>query len=141
MSADEITQRSVKWILDNFGKLSDLSKAEALVVWVTVYRAMEVTAQAEQAGGPTGITKDVLTGGDLGLRLGLAVANIDFLKKAIPVLRKTKNPANSAMLIEMLKYGNQEALNQSVFRRLIARLRATVDPMYSAPIPAVLYQR
>jgi hypothetical protein len=139
MPFDAATQRAIDWILADFGELNDLPRTDASVIWVTTFRALEVAHETEEGGGPWGITKDTLAGGDLKVRLQSATLKLEFLKKMVPEIRASRNVANSAMLVETLKYENLDAPSQSIFRRALARRHARIDSMYSSPIPSVLY--
>jgi hypothetical protein len=48
-SRSDIRQRAIEFIRARFGSLSDMPQPLVPVIWVTVYRCMEVTA-ARQAG-------------------------------------------------------------------------------------------
>jgi len=142
MQHNEVMTRSVSWIREHFGEITDLRGTEAKVIWVTVYRAMEVGLEVEAGGGTQKLLKDrLLNQGKLGLRLEEASIKLNFLLTMIPTIRESRNIVDSAILVETLKYGILDVTDKSVLRRAVERMFAKVDPMYAQPIPGALYDR
>lgn len=142
---DELAKRrSVKWILDRFGGLHDLPPEVASVVWVTVYRSMEVGIELEDQGGQRGLMKDmILGGGDLTLRTEQAALKLDFLQEMVHHIRN--NPTSSSrladgqLLVDVLKWGMVDAADMSALRRMWRRRSAKADPLYEGKVPQELY--
>jgi hypothetical protein len=69
-------------------KAEGMGATEIPVVWVTVYRSLEVAMTAEAEGGPRGLLKKALIGDrTLTPNLQIATVRIEMLKKAIPLIR------------------------------------------------------
>lgn len=141
-NTDMAFTRAVNWIRREFGRLDDLPQSLRPVIWVTVYRSMEVGIEAENKGGVTGLVKDRLQLGDLMTRVQQATLTMEFLQKMVLTIRASKSKreqlGDAQLLIDMLKWRIVDAPNMSLWRRLIARLSAKADPLYQRPVPAIL---
>jgi hypothetical protein len=138
-------ERALSWIETHLGIVSNLHREVIAVIWVTVYRSMEIGAEARSRGGPYGLAADKFGGGDLVYRLKKAICELDFLKKKVPCIQREKSSwgkaASSQLFIDMLKWGLLDAPNMSLLRRTFARRRAKADPMYDRPVPPQLTER
>ena len=126
-----------------FGGLDDLPKPLVPVIWVTVYRSMQVGLEAERTGGVRGLVKDTLQLGDAIKReLQEATLSLEFLQKMIPNIRASQSQraklADAQLLIDMLKWGMMDAFDRPLWRRFLARLSAKADPLYRQPVPSVI---
>jgi hypothetical protein len=139
--ASDIRRRAINFIRKEWGILSDLPMPLVPVVWVTVYRSLEVAMMAEAERGPRGLLKNALIGDrTLTPNLQIATVRIEMLKKAIPLIRghqfEAAKLADARVFIDVLKWDIDPSL--PVWRRVIARTFAKSDPEYNHPIPPEL---
>src|SRR6266480_2378469 len=87
-----VRQRAIDYIKRHWGGLGDLPGPVIPVIWVTVYRSIEIGLKAEQEGGSKGLLKNSLIG-DRKLLPALqeATLRIEFLREMIPSIRS--NPS------------------------------------------------
>ena len=134
--------RAVSWIYDQFGPIGDLPASVVPVVWVTVYGAMEIGLDAEEKGGATDLTKDIIQGGNLLMRVETSLHALDFLRNMIPTIRSASSDrerkSDSQLLIDMLKWNMLDAPTMSRWGRMRARQSAKADPMYQQAIPPAI---
>jgi hypothetical protein len=134
--------RAIDWIASNFGPLGDLPDSVVPVVWVSIYRAMEVGLEVERSGGPSGFTADLLRGGNRMERARKGMLTIDFLVKMVPAIRQSESErhrlADSQLLVDILRWDILDAASMSVAERLLLRQVAKSDPLYGQPVPSVL---
>ena len=136
-----IAKRSIALIQIQHGSLADLPQELAHVIWVTTYRACEITIELEKGGEATALTKSMLIGGGADAReFDRRTRQLGFLKQIVPSVRAgtlREQQADAQLVIDMLKW-NMPATEISGIRRLLARKFAKADAMYNQPIPAVL---
>jgi hypothetical protein len=140
MSNEEVSRRSIKWILERLGSLHDLPDDVAATAFVTVYRCIEAGVDLENQGGQRGLLKSMILGnGELMIKTRQATIRLEFLQEMIVAIRK--NVSNSArladgqLLIDILKWGMTDAGEMSGLRRMWVRRSAQADPLYGSPIP------
>ncbi len=139
-SQEVVSQRAIKFIQNNWGSLKDLPTSLIPVIWVTVYRSLEIALTVEAGGGSRALLKNTLVG-DRRLMPDLeeATLRIQFLQKMLPVIRANKTDIAKAtdaqLVIDILKWGILDAASMSGIKRTILRQFAKADPMYKMPIP------
>ena len=137
--------RAVSWIHKELGGLDDLPKPIVPVIWVTVYRSMEVGLKMEQTGGVTGLVKDMLQLGDLTARVQEATLRLELIQKVTINIRDSQSQrdklAIAQLLIDMLKWDMMQAPDWPLWRRFLARLSAKADPLYRQPVPYAILER
>ncbi len=121
-SREDIEQRAIKFIRSSFGSLSDLPQPVVPVIWVTVYRCMEVAMTAEAAGGPKALVKSMfLDGGRLARKFEASTHRLKLLRDMIPIIRSNRSRAtqvaDSQLLTDLLKWGILDAGSMSGLRR------------------------
>jgi hypothetical protein len=133
--------RTLAWIEAQLGDVSKLSEELISVIWVTVYRAMEIGNQAQPLGS-RGLVSDKLRGGNLWQRMREAAIWLQLLKEIVPVIKSSESSriraADSQLLVDILKWEMFDAADMSRLRRAVARRRAKPDPMYDRPVPLQL---
>ena len=138
---EAVRQRAIEYIQKQWGKLGDLPKPLIPVIWVTVYKALKIAMRAEAEGGPKGLLKNMLVG-DRRLMPSLeeATLRIGLLRKIIPVIRSHTSSAaklaDAQLVIDILKWGIEDAGSMTGIRRTLLRQFAKADPEYDKPIPA-----
>jgi hypothetical protein len=111
------------------------------VIWVTVYKGIKIGMRAEAEGGPKGLVKNTLVG-DRRLLPSLeeATIRIELLRKIIPVIRSHTSSeaklADAQLVIDILKWGIEDAGSMSGIRRALLRQFAKADPEYDQPVPS-----
>src|SRR6516164_6235670 len=137
---EAVRERAIEYIQKHWGKLGDLPKPLIPVIWVTVYKALEIAMRAEAEGGPKGLVKNMLVG-DRRLMQSLqeAIIRIKLLQKIIPIIRShtssTAKLVDAQLIIDILKWGIEDAGSMSGIRRTLLRQFAKADPEYDKPIP------
>jgi len=98
--------------------------------------------RAEAESGPMGLVKvkNTLVGDRLLLQsLEEATLRIKLLRKIIPIIRSHTSSkaklADAQLLIDILKWGIEDAGSMTGLRRTILRQFAKADPEYDKPIP------
>ena len=138
---EAVRERAIKYIQKHWGKLGDLPKPLIPVIWVTVYKILRIAMRAEAEGGPMGLLKNRLLG-DRRLLPSLeeATMRIELLRKIIPVIRSHTSSeaklADAQLVIDILKWGIEDAGSMSSIRRALLRQFAKADPEYDKPIPS-----
>jgi hypothetical protein len=136
---DEAWLRAVNWIHEKLGPVRDLPKEVVEVIWVNVFRSMEVGIESEGKKGPRGLTKDLIGGGDLMWRFASAMRRLEFILKMVPIIRSHSSEReildDSQLLVDILKWGIIDGADMSWWQRLRARQSADADPMYRQPVP------
>ena len=139
---EEVRRRAIDFIIEKWGALGDLPQPLVHVVWVTVYRALEVSNRIGPRGSSALVT-DQLRGGTLGQQLKEASLKIRFLERMLPLIRVHSTRAaklrEGQLLIDILQWNIVDAGRMSRFSRAIARLSAKADPAYSSSVPDELY--
>jgi len=137
---EAVRKRAIKYIQKHWGSLGDLPKPLIPVIWVTVYKSLRIAMRAEAEGGPKGLVKNMLVG-DRRLMQSLdeAIIRIKLLQKIIPIIRShtssTAKFADAQLVIDILKWGIEDAGSMSGIRRTLLRQFAKADPEYDKPIP------
>jgi hypothetical protein len=130
----EVVQRTVNLIRSKYGSLAHLPAELQHTVWVTVYRACEISMKVEQAGGSRAITKSMLLGdGRDAFELDSATRKLDLLQKMLPIVRTEPPGAREAaaqLVVDMLKWGMVDAPNTPALKRAIGRGFAKADSLY-----------
>jgi hypothetical protein len=136
---EAVRERAIEYIQKHWGSLRDLPKPLIPVIWVTVYKALKLAMRAEAGGGPQGLVKNALVrDGRLMPSLQDAISRIELLRKVIPAIRShTSSEANAdaQLVIDILKWGIEDAGSMSGLRRTLLRQFAKADPEYDKPIP------
>jgi hypothetical protein len=139
-SRSDIRQRAIEFIRARFGSLSDMPQPLVPVIWVTVYRCMEVTMTAEGLGGPAALATRMLRDrGGYAPEWAASLERLRFLEDMIPIVRSSKSPAarqaDSQLLTDLLKWGILGAASMSESERALARRFAKEDSEYKDPVP------
>lgn len=139
-SRGEIERQAIEYIRLNFGNLSDLPQMVVEVVWVTVYRCVEVAMTAEAGGGQNALVKSMLLdGGRLAQDFESSIHRLEFLGAMIPIIRSSQSRADKAadsqLLADVLKWGILDAGSMAETERAIARQAAKADPEYNNILP------
>ena len=136
-----VAKRTITLIQHQHGSLADLPQELVHVIWVTTYRACEISMKVEEGGGAIALTKSLLVGGGADAReLDRRTRQLGFLKQIVPSVRAgtlRERQADAQLVIDMLKW-NMPATEMSGIRRLMARRLAKADAMYKQPVPACL---
>jgi len=137
---EAVRERAIEYIQKHWGKLGDLPKPLIPVIWVTVYKGLKLAMRAEAKGGPKALVKNALVGdGRLMPSLDEATLRIGLLQKIIPVIRSHTSSAaklaDAQLVIDILKWGIEDAGNMTGIRRTLLRQFAKADPEYDKPIP------
>ena len=135
-----VRARATDFILKKWGSLRDLPQPLISVVWVTVYKSMKIVMRVEAEGGPKGLLKNTLIGDrKLSPAFDEAVLWIEFLQKMIPLIRSnastTEQMADAQLVIDILKWGIEDAASMSGLKRSVLRKFAKTDPEYKKQIP------
>jgi hypothetical protein len=139
MSDDSaVRRRAIDYIRKHWGALNDLPEALIPVIWVTVYRGLEIGMKVEAEGGARALTKNTLiSDGKLSPALQIAAVKIDYLDKMIALIRSHKTEreklADSRLVIYMLKWNIISSGRTSFLGRSVAWLFARKDPAYKKP--------
>ena len=136
---EAVRERAIEYIQKHWGPLGDLPKPLIPVIWVTVYKALKIAMRAEAEGGPKGLVKNMLVG-DRRLLPSVqeATMRIKLLREIIPVISHASSAAKLAdaqLVIDILKWGIEDAGSMSGIRRTLLRQFAKADPEYDKPIP------
>ena len=136
-----VAKRTIALIQDQHGSLADLPQELVHVIWVTTYRACEISMEIERGGGAHALTKSMLVGGGTDAReFDRRTRQLGFLKQIVPSIKAgtlRERQADTQLVVDMLKW-NMPATEMSGIRRLLARKFAKADAMYNQPIPACL---
>ena len=132
--------RAIELIKKKYGSLADLPESLVPVIWVTVFRSMEISITVERAGGPSAIMKSMLVdGGKLAQDFEMATQRLKLLSDFVPVIRADSSESSrldgANYVVDMLKWGITDAGSMSAARRLIARSLAKADREYDQPFP------
>jgi len=137
---EAVRERAIEYIQKHWGKLGDLPKPLIPVIWVTVYKSLKVAMRAEAESRPKGLVKNMLVG-DRRLLPSVqeATMRIKLLREIIPVIRSHTSSeaklADAQLVIDILKWGIEDAGSMSGIRRALLRQFAKADPEYDKPIP------
>jgi hypothetical protein len=136
-----VRERAINYIQKHWGKLGDLPKPLIPVIWVTVYKSLKIAMRAEAEGGPMGLVKNTLVG-DRRLLPSVeeATIRIELLRKIIPIMRSHTSSeaklADAQLVIDILKWGIEDAGSMTGIRRALLRQFAKADPEYDKAIPS-----
>src|SRR5271154_6644397 len=96
--------------------------------------------RVEASGGSTALLKDALIDDEqLNLKFEDAILKVKFLQKMIPTIRANKSPmgrlTDSQLVIDILKWGIDDAADISWLKRFVSRKFGKADPQYERPFP------
>ena len=130
---EAVRERAIEYIQKHWGSLGDLPKPLVPVIWVTVYKGIKIAMRAEAEGGPKGL------GRPLKKSLEEAIVRIRILREVIPIIRSHTSSkaklADAQLVIDILKWGIEDAGSMTGLMRAILRQFAKADPEYDKPIP------
>jgi hypothetical protein len=123
-----------------FSSLADLPARVIPVVWVSSYRAIEISMAVEAAGGPAALTKSMLLeGGDLYQSFDTSILSMKFVIDMVAIIRSaqsaTEQEADCQLLIDVIKWGITDAANMTMDQRVRARVLTRPDEEYDSPVP------
>jgi hypothetical protein len=138
-----IRDKAIAYIKKHWGTLDDLPAVFIPVVWVTVFRALEIGSQVES---PQTLVKDMcLNKGQLTFEVQMATGKLQFLQKIIPQLRALEDYeqrlADCYLFIDILRWNIHDAADRGRFSRTWKRVNAKDDPLYRYPVPLEIWNR